>query len=36
MARRYEIIAGRLDDAGFGWYEVSITGPRKAGSAAII
>lgn len=23
MARRYEIIAGRLDDAGFGWYEVS-------------
>ncbi|PQM75805.1 radical SAM family heme chaperone HemW [Corynebacterium sp. J010B-136] len=23
MARRYEIIASRLDDAGFGWYEVS-------------
>src|SRR5699024_12469645 len=23
MARRYEIIANTLDDAGFGWYEVS-------------
>ena len=23
MAKRYEIIASRLDDAGFGWYEVS-------------
>ena len=23
MARRYEIIASRLDEAGFGWYEVS-------------
>ncbi|NMF31931.1 coproporphyrinogen III oxidase [Corynebacterium ammoniagenes] len=23
MAKRYEIIASKLDDAGFGWYEVS-------------